>query len=275
MIYLVLAVVANVLVSVLLKVTKTLKAEVMVLFNYASASLLTLFVFHPNLANLTQIKFPYLFLILGILLPSGFIIMARAVKFTGIARADSAARLSLFLPIVASFLFLGQKLNLGLFIAISLAFLAIFCLVYKKSSTYRGGSLYLFLVWIIYGSCDIIFKLISKQGGEFSATLFIAFILAFVLLFSYLKFKDVKFEIKAVLLGLLLGVLNFLNIVFYIKAHQTLKDNPSLVFTAMNIGVICVSLLVGSLVFKEQLNRLNFAGILLGIISIMLLMVFG
>lgn len=274
MIYLVLAVVANVLVSVLLKISKTAKAEVMVLFNYAFASLLTFIIFKPNLTNLGDMKFSYLFLILGILLPSGFIIMARAVKFAGIARADAAARLSLFLPIVASFLFLGDRLNLGLFVAILVAFLAIFCLIYKEKSTYSGGGIYLLLVWVIYGACDILFKLISKQGSDFSTTLFIAFILSFVLLFSYLKFKNTKFETKSILLGMLLGLLNFLNIIFYIKAHQLLKDSPSLVFTAMNIGVICVGLLVGSLVFKESLNRLNLVGIFLGVTSITLLIVF-
>lgn len=273
MIYLLLAVCANVLVSVVLKLSKTIKAEVIVLFNYASAAFLTFFIFSPNLANFNSIKFPYLFLILGILLPTGFIIMARAVKKAGIVRADSAARLSLFLPIVASFLFLGDRLNLGLFVAIIVAFIAIYCLVYKKDSS-SGGGVYLVLVWLVYGTCDILFKLMAKQGSEFSVTLFITFVLAFILLFLYLKFRAVKFEIEAILTGLFLGVLNFLNIIFYIKAHQILKDNPSLVFTAMNIGVICVSLLVGVVVFKEKLNRLNLAGLGLGILAIFLLVIF-
>lgn len=274
MIYLVLAICANVLVSVLLKVakTKSLTAEVMVLFNYVSASLLTALFFRPNLINLGEIKISFLFLILGILLPSGFIVMARSVEFAGIARSDAAARLSLFFPIIASFTFLGDSLSLSKALAIITAFVAIFCLVYRKDmGENRGGMIYLVLVWFIYGVCDILFKLIAKQGSQFSATLFVAFVLSFILLSIYLVVKKVKFSKNSMFLGLILGVLNFLNIIFYIKAHQILKDSPSLVFASMNIGVICVGLIVGNFIFKESLNRLNFIGTGLGILAICML----
>ena len=76
------------------------------------------------------------------------------------------------------------------------------------------------------------------------------------------------------LAGLLLGVLNFLNILFYIKAHQQLSQNPSLVFAGMNIGVIILGALIGLFVFKEKLNKINFMGIVLGIVAIILLLSF-
>ena len=68
--------------------------------------------------------------------------------------------------------------------------------------------------------------------------------------------------------GALLGGLNFMNIVTYITAHQIMKDNPTLVFAGMNIGVIVLGTLSGSLFFKEKINAVNTAGIVLSLCSI-------
>jgi hypothetical protein len=71
--------------------------------------------------------------------------------------------------------------------------------------------------------------------------------------------------------GILLGALNFGNIYFYIRAHQTFPDNPTLVFAAMNIGVISIGTLVGAGLFRERLSAVNVAGIALAIGAIVLL----
>ncbi len=71
--------------------------------------------------------------------------------------------------------------------------------------------------------------------------------------------------------GLILGVFNFGNIYFYLKAHQALQTQPSVVFTAINIGVIALGSLVGLLLFKEKLSKLNYAGILLAILAILII----
>jgi len=71
-----------------------------------------------------------------------------------------------------------------------------------------------------------------------------------------------------VLAGMLLGVLNFLNILFYIKAHQAFKESPTLVFAGMNMGVIVLGTLAGAFVFRERVNPLNWAGIVLALSAI-------
>jgi multidrug transporter EmrE-like cation transporter len=64
---------------------------------------------------------------------------------------------------------------------------------------------------------------------------------------------------------------NFGNILFYLKAHQALVNNPSTVFTAMNIGVITLGTLVGLLVFKEKLGVLHKVGIALALVAILII----
>jgi drug/metabolite transporter (DMT)-like permease len=65
-----------------------------------------------------------------------------------------------------------------------------------------------------------------------------------------------------------LGIANFGNILFYIKAHQAIANNPSVVFSSMNIGVIVFGTLVGVFIFREKLSTLNKLGIVLAIIAI-------
>ncbi len=71
-------------------------------------------------------------------------------------------------------------------------------------------------------------------------------------MFIYLLLKRTQWHVPSVLTGLLLGVLNFGNILFYIQAHQAMKDDPTLVFTGMNLGVICLGTFVGAFFFEKS-----------------------
>ena len=71
--------------------------------------------------------------------------------------------------------------------------------------------------------------------------------------------------------GVLLGALNMGNIYAYVRAHQLLADSPSVVFTAMNVGVIALASIIGVGVFKERLSTINMLGIALAIASVLVL----
>ena len=124
-------------------------------------------------------------------------------------------------------------------------------------------------VWLGYGVIDILFKKLAKlDKTAFSGNLLVAFILAGVLMWAYLLVKRTDWRLKSMLAGIVLGVLNFGNILFYVRAHQVFKDNPTLVFAGMNMGVIALGTLVGAWVFREKISRVNAVGILLAIASI-------
>jgi drug/metabolite transporter (DMT)-like permease len=84
-------------------------------------------------------------------------------------------------------------------------------------------------------------------------------------------FKKVGISSKSILFGGLVGVFNFGNILFYLKAHQAFAQNPSTVFAGMNMGVIIIGSLTGVLVFKEKLTKMNFAGLFLALLAIVLI----
>ena len=276
---LIIAVLCSVAVSVLLKVARkrNIAIQQAIAFNYIVALSLSWFLLKPDFKGLeftdfiAQSENTPIFLALGILLPSVFIIMSKAVEFAGIVRSDAAQRLSLFLPILAAFLIFHETLSQSKVVGIVLAFVGLFCLLSKpnqKSAVDFRGVLGLIGVWFGYGIIDILFKQVAKSGGAFPTTLFIAFSLAACIMFIYLLFKRTQWNVASFVGGIVLGVLNFFNILFYIKAHQSFGSNPTLVFAGMNIGVICLGTITGALIFKEKISKVNWLGIAFSLCAI-------
>lgn len=274
MIFLILAILASVSVAIFLKLARRRHIDIAqaILVNYITAIGLCFLLLKPQLSADVFHQGAFIFIALGVLLPSVFIIMAKAVDLVGIAKSDVAQRLALFLPILASFTIFGESLTLAKGVGIVLAFGSLIALTYKpahthakQSATPKATALILLGVWAGYGVIDVLFKQMSKLGTAFPNTLTVSFMLAFVLLFIYLLIKKTNWQGKSLASGVVLGGLNFANILFYIKAHQAYKDDPTLVFAGMNIGVICLGAVVGLFVFKEKLSKINGLGIVLGI----------
>lgn len=278
MYFLIISILCSVSVSVLLKLARRNEVDIAqaVAVNYPVAALCSWFFLHPDFSNWHKYASHWIiFLALGIGLPLGFIVLGRAIELAGMVKTDAAQRLSLFLPIVAAFVFFGESLSTNKIIGIALALMALLTLLYRHSpakSKEQGGFFqtagYLFGVWLCYGTTDILFKQMAKSGTAFAPTLQVAFILAAILITGYLCVRKTVWNAASILAGLLLGCLNFANILFYIRAHQQFQHDPSLVFAGMNLGVITLATIIGAFVFKEKINGLNAAGIVLAIASI-------
>ena len=279
MMYLVIAVLCSVAVSVLLKILRQKNIDIRqtIVAGYPVAFLLTWFLLTPDVSSISTLGNAWgIILALGILLPTVFIILGRAIASVGMVATDAAQRLSLIIPIIAAFLLFGEVLTGTRVLGLGLGFLALGALVYRPKHTGGGENasmsppaartpLWLFGVWAGYGIVDILFKQVAKQGTAFPLTLFVSFGVAGLLLLIYLLVARVRWQGNALAAGLLLGALNMGNIYAYVRAHQVLSDSPSIVFTGMNVGVIAVATLIGVAVFKERLGRINVLGLLLAI----------
>lgn len=273
MMYLTMAVLCSVAVSVLLKILRQKQIDIRqtIVAGYPVAFLLTWFLLKPDLGAINTLGNAWVVIIaLGIILPTVFILLGRAIEAVGMVATDAAQRLSLIIPIVAAFLLFGEVLTGTRVFGLALGFLALGALVYRPQSgsinkVAKNTPLWLLGVWLGYGIVDILFKQVAKHGTAFPLTLFVSFGLAGLLLFGYLLFTRVRWQGEALAAGLLLGALNMGNIYAYVRAHQVLSESPSIVFTGMNVGVIAVATLIGVGVFKETLNRVNIVGLLLAV----------
>ena len=279
MIYLTIAVLCSVAVSVLLKVLRQKNIDIRqtIVAGYPVAFLLTWFLLKPDVSGMNALGGAWAIIIaLGILLPAVFIVLGRAIESVGMVATDAAQRLSLIIPIVAAFLLFGEVLTSTRIFGLLLGFLALGALIYRPqqgqiSRQAKHTPVWLFGVWAGYGVIDILFKQVAKQGAAFPLTLFVSFGLAGLLLLIYLLIMRVRWQGNALAAGILLGALNMGNIYAYIRAHQVLSESPSIVFTGMNVGVIAVATLIGVGVFKESLNRINILGLLLAICCVAVL----
>ena len=277
MIYLIISILSSVSVSVLLKIARRQNVDIAqaVAFNYPVAILLSIIFLKPEFQSFQISESWCLFGSLGILLPLIFIMMGRAVETAGIVKADAAQRLSLLITLMVAFFVWNEPAGWMKLSGVFLALIALGLILFKKTTqknSGRHGTFYLLMVWTGYGVIDLLFKLISKTSGNaFSSTLTLSFVIAAIIIFGWLLYQKTTFNRNSLLGGMLLGVLNFTNIYTYITAHKHLGDSPSVVFTGMNIGVIALGTLVGLLVFREKLNRLNYIGIALAVVAIVLL----
>lgn len=279
---LILSITCSVSVSILLKLAKSKNLDIRqsVALNYVVASALCLILLNPHPSSLLSPSTPFWILaLLGFLLPTVFLIMAAAVRHAGIVFSDAAQRLSLLIPLSAAFLIFNEDISNSKAVGIALAFVALFLLLIRKKPQSEQDKKQNFLsialllgVWLGYGLADILFKQMAKSGAHFSSSLLISFVLAGILMFAWLILKKCQWNKRSIYAGVILGLLNFGNIYFYIRAHQSFPENPTLVFSAMNIGVISLGTIVGTAIFKEKLNVFNMAGIATAIFAVLLLM---
>lgn len=288
MLTLIISICCSVAVSVLLKIARSKQIDVVqaIAFNYVMAGSLTVILLRPDPISLLNPTTPYWVVIaLGLLLPSIFLVMAKAVQQAGIVLSDAAQRLSLIIPLIAAVVIFGEAIHGGKMLGIALGLSALICLSLSSqhktkqhtstatlpSTPNTSSAVWLIAVWLGFGIIDVLFKQLSKSGAGFSSSLLVTFILAGILLFSWLVFKKTQWKQRSIVAGLLLGLLNFGNIYFYIRAHQQFPENPTLVFTTMNIGVITLGTLVGAGFFKEKLSGFSLLGVGLALCAILVL----
>ncbi|QKJ29818.1 EamA/RhaT family transporter [Mucilaginibacter mali] len=282
MIYVLLSVCCSVIVSVLLKLAKRYSIDIFqaITWNYSMAMILTWLIYRPVLNNVQGAPVS-IYGSLAVLLPSLFVVIGMAVKTAGIARTDVAQRLSLFISLTAAFLLFNEAFTAWKFAGLIVGFAAILCAIpWSKQTGDRDNNgsawIYLLVVFVGFGVIDILFKQMATfKGVPFPVSLFFAYLGSFVLsliVLAWMVFTGrLKSPLRHIFFGWVLGVANFGNILFYLKAHQALSANPSTVFSAMNIGVITLGTIIGMVVFKEKLTTLNKIGIVLAIIAIVII----
>jgi hypothetical protein len=279
MIFVLLSVLCSVLVSVLLKLARRLQIDVgqAIAWNYVVTSVLTAWLLQPTLTTLRGPGVPWLALVaLGILLPTIFLALAAAVRHAGIVRSDAAQRLSLLLSLLAAFVLFGEQLDALKLAGIAFGLLALLCMIWRSgnavAATGAGGWLYPVLVFAGFGVIDILFKRVALAGIPLGDSLQAMFALAVVVAFAMQLWRRlrerVRFTARSALAGVVLGAANFGNILFYLRGHRALPTHPALVFASMNIGVVALGALVGLLLFRERLSRLNLGGVLLAALAI-------
>ncbi|KLT69228.1 EamA family transporter [Flavobacterium sp. ABG] len=278
MLFLILSIFCSVIVGVIFKITRKYAANPtqIVAFNYVFALSLCYFTFSPDLSAVNSAAPWGIYFLIGVLLPVIFLFLVASIRHMGIVKTDTAQRLSLFIPILAAWFIFKEEFNTYKVVGLIIGFLALLLILKKQAENTENKWIYPAVVLLGFGVIDILFKQIALYTTlPYTTSLFVVFVIALVVALSIVGYEVVvkrgKLESKNILFGALVGLFNFGNILFYLKAHQAFSDNPSTVFAGMNMGVIILGSLIGLLFFKEKLSKINFVGIILALIAIILI----
>lgn len=280
MLFLILSILCSVIVGVIFKITRKYNANPIqiVAFNYVFAILLCYFTFSPDISQVDANAPWNIYISIGILLPVVFLFLIASIKHMGIVKTDAAQRLSLFIPILAAWFIFKEKFNSYKVMGLLIGFTALLLILKKQSLKTENKWIYPTVVLLGFGVIDILFKQIALYSTlPYSTSLFVVFDISLAISLLAVVYqtvlKKVKLEARNILFGGLVGLFNFGNILFYLKAHKAFSDNPSTVFAGMNMGVIILGSLVGLLFFKEKLSKINFLGLFLALIAIVFIVI--
>ncbi|ESU27223.1 hypothetical protein FLJC2902T_21970 [Flavobacterium limnosediminis JC2902] len=280
MLYILLSICCSVSVAILLKIARRHEINIQqsINWNYLAALILCFVSYYPDVSVINN-SAPWKFYFpLSVLLPTIFLFMAASIKNIGIVKTDIAQRLSLFIPILAAYFIFHENISLMKFIGIGIGFTAIFLTLSRKSEPSDENKNWIFplIVLLGFGIIDVLFKQIAlSKEIPFTTSLFFilcgAFCIASLITAYSVIFKKRNLSWRNFFFGIILGIFNFGNILFYLKAHKALADSPSTVFAAMNFGVISIGTIIGVTAFNEKITKINYIGIAFALLAVIII----
>ena len=216
--------------------------------------------------------------LIGAIFILNFLLYGRSLVQNGIGVSVASMRLSLLIPIIASVFFYDEILADFRYIGVTLVFLSIYFLLPNPQIKGQGtlsSRMLLLILFVFTGIADAALKIYERefqlQLSEY-AFLSILFGSAFILSLIILEIrKALNFSARAVLFGIILGVVNLYSSFFLILALQQL--NGAIVFSVTNIGNVLAGALVGFFIWNDQVSTKQKAGLALAVLSILLLVI--
>lgn len=225
--------------------------------------------------------FPNAFII-GLIFIFLFYVIAKTAQQLGVSVSAVANKMSLVIPVGAAFYLYDDSVTFIKITGIFLALAGVFLTSIKKDLKMKDWSLFLLPVILFFGSglLDTYIKytqetLITSENMDFFIPT--AFSVAAVcggltVLFRFFV-KPSRFQTSSFFWGLIIGILNYSSLFFLLKTLEIDDAESSVVFPLNNVGIVLVATLASVFIFKEKLSRVNWLGIIFGIVAIILMSV--
>lgn len=223
-------------------------------------------------------------IIIGMLFMGSFLLYAYSTQIIGIAITATSSKMSVIIPVLfGAYVYEHERLGIVKIIGLVLA-ISSFYLIFKKEKSNKFDvkiALFSFLIFAFSGINDTVLKYIREiyfKSTEtdinteilFMGSLFsIAFIAGLVVFGSITLLKKEKVELKSILSGVGLGLVNFFSALSMFKAMGYFESG--VFFPIFNVGIVGLSALIGIIFFKEKMTTINRIGILLALVTILLL----
>ena len=281
MIYLLSAILCSSLIAIVFKVTETknLNRYLITLFNYLTASLISLYFLINNslvifkkapindLLVLTIIGFTT-----GFLFYYSFILYQKNIKNHGASITGMFIKLGILIPMFISIILWKEYPSTIQTIAIigSISAIILINLNFKSESTFEF-KFNLILLFFIGGMAEFANKIFQKYFllKYKPLFLFIVFFSAFLFSLNKVKSEKIKLNKREFKFGILVGFFNLFSSFFLIESLQFVKTSIAFaLFSSLSMSLI---LIISFLFFKEKLKNKDKLAITITIISLFII----
>lgn len=260
-----------------------------IVINYLTATLLgILLTAYPIRisATLERAWFP-VSVVIGILFIVMFFLVAYSSRKAGISITTVASKMSVIFPIAFSMIIEpADRFTLIKGIAIACTLTGVTLTVYQPRNGRTDWSA-VYIPLLLFAGMGLVDSLVKfaqhryvtdTEVAPFSAVLFLnAFLSGLIVVALMPRYRRSFLRIAVWGWGMLLGAVNFGSVFFLVRALNYLHPegtamDSSVIFGINNIGIVTLSVVAGLLIFREKLKALNWAGILLSAIALILFM---
>jgi len=281
MIYLLATILSSTSIYIIFSLAKNYSCRLsdIITLNYLIATCLGLGLFIKTDSDILISPKPWLLFafILGSLFIGMFFLIGNSSQKVGITITTLANKLSMVFPVLFSLIWFAEEISLLKYFGLFTALVAIFLTIYKPRAK-TANSKYIILpiaIFIGSGVTDSVVKYVQavkisdSESAIFSAFVFmVAFFFSTTISILNIKTSKPKSFYPTAIFGISLGLVNFGSLYFLIQSLNNSHLKSSLVFAIVNISIVLLSALYGKLFFKEKLSKMNFAGIVLAVISL-------
>jgi drug/metabolite transporter (DMT)-like permease len=279
MFYLILSILTSTAILILFKVFVKYDIHILqsIVVNYITAATLG-FLIQWNSFTITEVIhqdwLPYS-IVIGCIFIITFQIFAFSSQTAGVAITAISSKISVVIPVfIGAFLYANESLSILKIVGLLLAIIS-FLLVFSNNANMKINPRFIFLPIILFlanGLNDSMMTFVQRKFAGFNTMLFISCIFFFSLLIgiiwliiNYFALKQ-KIHYRNIIAGILLGIFNFLSTYYFFKGVEVVES--AIFFPILNTGIVSLSAIIGFFIFKEKLNKTNWIGILIAMVTI-------
>lgn len=228
-----------------------------------------------ELSTLTQYDWLYSGLFIGISFYFGFQLFAISTRKIGLAITSVSSNMSVIIPVLIALIFYHEAAPFSKILGLIFTILSFF-LIFKPEKNIKLDLhfiLYPLALFLLTGLNSSMISFADKQGAGNNMMIFMSTIFVSAFIFGFLSNlfskNRKKLGIRDLVAALVLGSLNYGSTIMILKSLSVFPD--TIFFPAYNSAYITLSALAGLWFFKEKLKLINWIGIGLATIAIVLL----
>jgi drug/metabolite transporter (DMT)-like permease len=212
----------------------------------------------------------------GVIFIANFFIYSKSAFHNGLGISVAAMRISLILPVLLSTLWYMDILTTAQWIGVLLVFVTLFLLLPNKRKMVKepfSAAWLLVLLFLGTGFGDASLKIYEEDFAVYlnkEQFMGYVFLTAFLIGLAVAVLRSgMSFTQNEVLFGAAIGIPNLYSAIFLIEALE--RMNGAVVYSSVNILTVVGATILGILIWGDRLTRLQWTGIALTLISILLL----